>query len=97
MCMEIKGCVTVIATKIKEKQFSQEGSNGNLQIICYIFTQLDTELHDLLSAMADARPGQESMQKMTNAALLCRKITICHPALMIRYLSVGQLLWRLVE
>jgi len=49
--------------------------------------------------MADARPGQESMQKMTNAALLCRKITICHPALMIRYiyLSVGQLLWRLVE
>ena len=66
MYMEIKGCVTVIATKIKEKNnFRRKGQNSDLQIVCYIFAQLDTELHDLLSAMTDARPGQESVQKMT--------------------------------
>ena len=50
--------------------------------------QLDTELHSLLSAMADAQPGLESLQKMSSAALLCRKMAIRHPALVIRYNSM---------
>lgn len=38
--------------------------------------------------MADAQPGQASHQKICNAALLCRKITLHHPALMLRQLPM---------
>ena len=51
-------------------------------------TQLDTELHNLLSAMASASPGSDSRDKMASAALLCRKIAILHPALMLRQLPM---------
>ncbi len=50
--------------------------------------QLDTELHNLLSAMASASPGSDSRDKMASAALLCRKIAILHPALMLRQLPM---------
>ena len=38
--------------------------------------------------MADAKSGTESQQKMTCAALICRKIAILHPALMLRQLPM---------
>ena len=49
---------------------------------------MDSQLHYLISAMADAQPGQASHQKICNAALLCRKITLHHPALMLRQLPM---------
>ncbi len=52
------------------------------------FCQLDSVVHSLISAMADAQPGQASHQKISNAALLCCKLTLHHPALMLRQLPM---------
>lgn len=49
---------------------------------------MDSDLHYLVSAMADAQPGQTSHQKISNAALLCCKLTLHHPALMLRQLPM---------
>ena len=38
--------------------------------------------------MADAHPGQLSYQKMSSAALLCCKLTLHHPSLMLRQLPM---------
>lgn len=50
--------------------------------------QMDSDLHYLISAMADAQPGQASHQKISNAALLCCKLTLHHPSLMLRQLPM---------
>ena len=46
--------------------------------------QLDAELHHLVSAMCDAKQGQESVQRMTAAAMICRRIAYRHPSLFLR-------------
>jgi integrator complex subunit 1 len=48
--------------------------------------KLDTELHHLVAAMCDAKPGQDGMHKMTSAAMICRKIAYRHPTLFLRQL-----------
>ena len=53
-----------------------------------MLTQLDTELHYLLSTTACTTNGTESRDRMTSAALLCRKLAILHPALMLRQLPM---------
>ena len=47
--------------------------------------QLDTELHHLVSVMCDAKAGQNSVHKMTNAAMICRRVAYHHPTLFLRY------------
>lgn len=46
--------------------------------------QLDAELHHLVSAMCDAKAGQDSVRKITSAAMICRRIAYHHPTLFLR-------------
>ena len=51
-------------------------------------SQMDAELHTLITAMTDAQPGHESLTKMTAAAMLTLKVAIQHPAFLIRQLPM---------
>jgi hypothetical protein len=50
--------------------------------------RLDMDLHHLVSAMCDAKSGQNSVHKMTSAAMICRRIAYCHPTLFLRQLPL---------
>jgi len=58
----------------------------HVHVCCYF--QLDALLHNLIAAMADSRPGGACLQRISSASSLCCRLTLHHPALMLRQLPM---------